>query len=368
MIRVLQVIGSLNMGGSQAMIMNLYRAIDRSKVQFDFVIFHDNERMHEEEITKLGGKVYYIEAFSGKNLFKFVRDWKQFLNQHLEYKIIHGHVRSVAAIYLAIAKNMGRVTIAHSHSTSNGKGILAFIKDCMQLPIRYIADYMFACSEEAGKWLFGKNICYKKNFKVIQNAINLEEFNYSLDLRSKYRSELGIEDKFVIGHVGRFHVSKNHMFLLNVFVEVTKYKENAVLLLVGAGELEDYIRQEIDRLNLQGKVIMLGNRTDIPGLMQSMDIFVFPSIYEGLGIVVIEAQAAGLSCVMSEKIPKEIDVEPKLVTRVPLEGGIKEWAQIIVKKGEYLRERQGERFKQTGYDIRISAKEIQEFYIKNIKS
>ena len=227
---------------------------------------------------------------------------------------------------------------------------------------------MFACSEEAGKWLFGKNICYKKNFKVIQNAINLEEFNYSLDLRSKYRSELGIEDKFVIGHVGRFHVSKNHMFLLNVFVEVTKYKENAVLLLVGAGELEDYIRQEIDRLNLQGKVIMLGNRTDIPGLMQSMDIFVFPSIYEGLGIVVIEAQAAGLSCVMSEKIPKEIDVEPKLVTRVPLEGGIKEWAQIIVKKGEYLRERQGERFKQTGYDIRISAKEIQEFYIKNIKS
>lgn len=360
MVRVLQVIGSLNTGGSQAMIMNLYRSIDRSKVQFDFVIFHDDERMHEEEITKLGGIVYYIPAFNGKNIFNFVRNWKNFLTEHPEYRIVHGHVRSVAAIYLFIAKKMGRVTIAHSHSTSNGEGFAASIKDIMQLPIRYIADYLFACSDDAGQYLYGK---YRK-FEILQNSIECEKFSYNPLIRKKIRIQLGIEDAIVIGHVGRFVETKNQEFLVDLFYELQKKDRRYRLLFIGDGVLKEKIVNKCKNLEILSKVIFLGNKTNTQDYYQAMDVFILPSLFEGLGIAAVEAQAAGLPCILSEGIPKCVELTSN-VAYLSLLDEKERWIDKINNFAQEEREISNavEQIKKAGYDVKVQASKIQKFYL-----
>lgn len=365
MVRVLQVIGSLNTGGSQAMIMNLYRSIDRSKVQFDFVIFHNDERMHEEEITKLGGKVYYIPAFNGRNLFSFIQTWKSFFKEHPEYKIVHGHVRSVASIYLYIAKRMGRVTIAHSHSTSNGEGVSALVKNIMQFPIRYTTEYMFACSERAGEWLFGSKAIKKDNFKVVANGIDLERFEFDETIRKQTREQLGIsEDTVVIGHVGRFTEPKNHKFLIDIFSEFQNKVPNSKLLLVGDGELMTAIKEKVSEKNIQEKVIFVGNRSNTEAFYQVMDVFVFPSLWEGLGIVAIEAIANGLAVIASENVPREIALSER-VFFLSL-NSVDKWVKYLVDNC-YRVDNVSDNKKLQTYDIKQIADGIQEFYLRVVE-
>jgi len=362
-IRVLQVLGALNIGGAETMVMNLYRNIDREKVQFDFVIHTTAHCDFTDEILSLGGKIYSCPRYIGKNHFQYCRWWKEFLKNREEYRIIHGHVRSTAALYLMVAKKLGRVTIAHSHSTSNGKGMSALVKDCMQLPIRYIADYMFACSKDAGEWLFGKRVIDSNKYRTIKNAIDIEKFSFDNVIREDYRRKLGLEEKnLVYGHIGRFHEAKNYPFLLEVFEKIYSRNRNARLILVGDGDLRDEIENQIEKLKLTEAVILLGFRKDTAQLMQAMDVFLFPSKWEGLPVTVVEAQATGLPCFISRNITKEVVVS-ELVNVLSIGVGSDVWVEII-ESSSLQRKNVIEEIVSAGFEITTSCGQLQEFYVR----
>jgi len=362
-IRILHVLGALNRGGAETMIMNIYRNIDRSKIQFDFIIHTNKKCDYDDEIIKLGGKIYNVPHYVGKNHFTYKKAWDTFFNSHPEHKIVHGHMRSTASIYLRIAKKYGLITIAHSHSTaSRGNKIEQFVKNIMQFPIRYTADYLFACSNEAGKWLFGKKATQKDNYKVIKNAIDVEKYAFNESKRHELRKVLGIEDKFVVGHVGSFTYPKNQKFLIEVFYQVQMQNENAVLLLVGDGELRPQIEKQINKLGIKDKVILTGVVPNVNDYMQAMDVFVFPSIFEGLGMAVIEAQAAGLKCIVADKIPEEAFIT-NLIEKVSLKEGIDDWIEVVLKyKVPYKRRNVFEEIKLVEYDVIHSANQLESFY------
>ncbi|MDC3411847.1 glycosyltransferase family 1 protein [Terrihalobacillus insolitus] len=353
----------MNRGGAETMIMNLYRNIDRSKIQFDFIVHTEDKCAFDDEIYKLGGRIFRVPTYKGTNHLPYLKNWEHFFKKHPEYKIIHGHVRSTASIYLKIAKKYGLITIAHSHSTSSGNGLSAIAKNVLQFPIRHVADYFFACTKTAGEWLFGKKTCQKENFHIFKNAIDAKKFVFNNVVRSRVRKELRIEDKFVIGHVGRFHSSKNHEFLIDIFKNVHKKNDNAILLLVGDGDLQDTIRKRVYNLGLDNNVIFTGVRSDIPELFQAMDMFVFPSLYEGLGIVLIEAQATGLPCVIANTIPKEALITDN-VKQFSLTESPKVWTEAILKRMDsYERKSTYAKIKDSGYDIEESHRWLQEFYL-----
>lgn len=365
MIRILHVLGGLNLGGAESMVMNLYRAIDRTEIQFDFVIHKNEKQAYEDEILEMGGTIYRFPQFSLKNSCKLTYVWNKFFREHPEYKVMHSHVRSYASLYIPIAKKYGIKTIIHSHSTSNGQGFSAMVKSVLQYPLRYQADYLFACSENAGRWLYGKSVCKKSNYRIIPNAINTKQYAYSEIVRNEMRKQLGIENKFVIGHVGRMTDAKNHMFLLKIFSELLKIRNDSILLLIGDGELRYSVEKEIERLNIQENTMVLGNRMNTEAYYQAMDVFVFPSLWEGLGIVLIEAQTAGLKCVISEKIPKEINLNTGLIEVLKLQESEKKWARIISNLRLENRKGQREAACMAGYDIEKNAREIEKFY-KNL--
>ena len=365
-IRILHVLGALNRGGTETMVMNLYRSMDRNKIQFDFMIHTTVHCDYTDEILSLGGKIYSVPRYTGKNHFYYKKEWKAFLKEHPEYHILHGHVRSTAAIYLKIANQFGLITIAHSHSTSSGKGIAALVKNIMQLSIRYTADYLFACSLNAGEWLFGKEATKKENFYEIKNGINVEKYKFNTIMRKSVRKKFGFEDnQLVIGHVGRFCYPKNHEFLVDIFNEVHKERSDSILLLVGDGELRKKIEKKVEKLGLKKSVIFTGVRNDVPDLMQAMDVFVFPSYYEGLGIALIEAQASGLPCFTSENtVPKETALIIDLVHFVQLEKPAKDWCAEIFFDLEKKPVRLNRTFEicNKGYDIFQNTKRLELLY------
>lgn len=365
-IRILHVLGTLNRGGAETMIMNIYRSIDRTKIQFDFMIHTDKECDYNDEIIKLGGKIYNVPRYIGRNHFKYKKAWKSFFNIHPEYKIVHGHMRSTAVIYLSIAKNHGLITIAHSHSTaSRGNKIEQLVKNIMQYPIRFIADYLFACSNEAGRWLFGKKAITKDNYKVIKNAINIEKYIFNECKRNEMRSILGIEDKFVVGHVGSFTYPKNHKFLISVFYEIQKKYKDSILLLVGDGELRSHIQKHIDDLGINDKVKLIGVVGNVNDYMQAMDVFVFPSLWEGLPVTVVEAQAAGLQCFISDKITEEVCITP-CIKSISLNESVKNWGYKIISSKKNRGYETSFYIEKGGFDIYDSVKLLTTFY-PNVK-
>lgn len=362
MIKVLHVLGGLNLGGAETMVMNLYRAIDKSKIQFGFIIHLQDKQAYEDEIMALGGEIYRFPAFNGINIINQKKIWNNFFKEHKEYTILHSHVRSYASLYIPIAKKNGLQTIIHSHSTSNGKGISAKVKDVMQYPLRYQADYLFACSQDAGKWLFGSKACQKSNFRVFANSIDAEKFDFCITKRNEIRRKLEISDKFVMGHVGRMTKPKNHIFLLKVFLELTKIRNDAILLLVGDGELRSLIEKEICDLEIKSKVIVVGNKLNTQDYYQAMDVFVFPSLWEGLGIVGIEAQNSGLPCIISENIPKGIDLHEGLIEVLNLSDGVEKWAKVVSESASCCRHGRRKATRRAGYDIEENAILLEEFY------
>jgi len=362
-IRVLQVLGGLFHGGAEAMIMNLYRNVDTQLVQFDFLVHTDQEGVFDQEILKRGGMVHHAPTYTGINHFAYKVWWKTFLRQHLEYRCIHFHIRGTSAIAIPICKRLGRTTIIHAHSTSNGKSVVSFIKGFFQLSLRRDADYLFACSEPAGRWLFGKKALQAPNFHLWKNAIDTSRYQFSQATRNRVRSELGLEDSFVVGHIGRFIDAKNHGFLLEIFQEVLRREPYAKLLLIGDGPNRKTIEEKVELLKLGQAVIFAGFRSDVPEILQAMDVFLFPSLYEGLPVTLIEAQASGLPCVVSDTITKEIEVT-ELIQFFSLESVAKEWADIITTIRRYsIRKDTHELIVDAGYDIKQSAKELQAFYL-----
>lgn len=362
--RIVHNIASLHLGGSQAFVMNMYRNIDRSKVQFDFVVTPETKEGFYDEITNLGGKIFSCPRYKGTNHIQYNKWWDDFFNEHPEYKVIHGHVRSTASIYLKIAKRHGLVTIAHSHSTSNGNGISAIVKRIMQLPIRKQADYLFACSDKAGKWLYGEKAITQQNYYMIPNGVDLKRFEFDVNKRNQMRMTLGIKkDMMILGHIGRLSTPKNHKFLLNVFNKYHKINSNSKLLLVGDGELFDCIKEHIDKLNISDAVIMTGSKQNTEDYYQVMDIFVFPSLWEGLPVSVVEAQANGLQCLISDVITHDVDLTD-LIQYLPLDEEL--WLGAIVeahkKKRMGLTNENIQRLQP--FDALTVANKLQEFYLK----
>lgn len=362
-IRILHMIGSFECGGSQAMVLNLYKAIDRNCVQFDFIVDHPDLMDMAPAFSSLGANIYRMPTFKGTNISEVKAAWNQFFTQHPEYKIFHTHVRSYASLFLPIAKKHGLITIAHSHNTSNGKGMSSVLKYLLQLPIRKQADYLFACSDIAGEWLYGKKAVKGDNYKVINNAIESRRFIFNKTVRKAIREELGIQNCFVIGNVGRLVTQKNQAFLLKIFREVLSQKKDARLLILGDGELRDDLVRLSQELKISDAVFFLGSKTNVQDYYQAMDIFVFPSLWEGLGIVAVEAQAAGLPCVVSDQVPNQADIGAGLVQYLPLTDSTSEWCNAILNTNSDDRRDMSKQVKQAGYDIADNAKWLQEFYL-----
>lgn len=362
-VRILHMIGSLEMGGSQTMVLNLYRAMDRSKIQFDFIVDHPDRMDLEKNMKDLGARIYTMPTFVGKNLLQVRQAWDQFFREHPEYRVLHSHVRSYASVYLPIARKHGLKTIIHSHSTSNGKGVKGLIKAALQYPLRYQADYFFSCSEEAGRWLFSNKIVEGDRHYILKNAIDAVAYRYDEAVRRDYRQQLGLDGKYVFVHVGRFHPAKNHAFLLRVFQKIQKAEPDTALLLLGDGDLRSEIEKQIEELDIHDAVMLLGNRNDVSKILQATDCMLFPSLWEGLGIVAVEAQATGMGCICSDQVPGLVKVTDDCWF-LPLEEEI--WAENALEQFRQRQKRRQDTYDSivaSGYDIHSTAKWLGEFYL-----
>ena len=328
-IRVAQIMGKWVGGGVEAVVMNYYRHIDRDKIQFDFICDDDSTRIPTEEIEKLGGKVILIPPY--QKVFKYHKTLKKVL-QEGQYTIVHSHINALSVFSLWAAKSAGvPVRIAHSHSTSNKKEWKkTLLKNILRPFSKVFATDYFCCSELAGRWLFGNKEYDNGNVYLLNNAIDLDKFKYDEEKRKEKRKELNIEDStLVIGHVGRFVEQKNHRFLIDIFNEVHKQKENSILLLAGQGPLMREMKEKVKILGIEDSVKFLGQINDTYKLYQALDIFVLPSLYEGLPVVGVEAQATGLLCELSNDMTKETKVLD--TTRfISLNTSAEEWATIIL--------------------------------------
>ena len=365
-IRVLHVIGIMNRGGAETMIMNLYRHIDRSKVQFDFVENSREPAAFDEEILDLGGRIYRCPHYNGKNHFTYVKWWNDFFKAHpKEYPIVHGHLGSTAAIYLSIAKKYGAYAIAHSHSSGTDHSLRSYLYQMMSYNTRNVADYFFACSEAAGKDRFGRKVISGDHYAVLNNAIDVNHFSYNSRVREVVRDELGIgQNQLVVSHIGRYTKEKNHEFILKIFSELRKLGLGARLLMIGDGTLRTHIMQMAEQASLSSDVIFTGVRSDVERLMQAMDVFVLPSLYEGLPVTMVEAQAAGLPCIISDKVPPECILTEGLVDVMPLSASPGAWAEKILAKRAIPRTDRRAEIAAHGFDITTEAVKLQEFYLK----
>ncbi len=367
-IRVLNVLGTANLGGAESRVMELYRALDKDKVQFDFLIHTRSEGHYSAEIRQLGGRIYSVPRFKVINYFAYKKALKSFFNEHNGYAAVQGHMTSTASIYLPIAKKAGvnagkPVTIAHARSAGVDKGIRGIVTRIIRYPLKYRADYLFTCSKEAAIAVYGKNCVKNGKVWTIPNAIDANRFSYNEKVRNEVRNQLGISDKFVIGHVGRFGFMKNHAYLIDIFNEICKVRNDAVLVLIGKGELENEIKNKAEKLGLADKVYFLGNHSDIERYYQAFDYFVFPSTFEGLPGSVAEAQTSGLMCLVSDKITREVALT-ELVTYKSIDEPAVNWANEILKNADkaMIRKDYSGEITAKNFDVRKQAEKMEEFY------
>ncbi len=361
-IRILQVATIMNRGGLETMLMNYYRKIDRSKIQFDFIV-HRQERGHyDDEIESLGGKIYRMPAIKPGNYRKYFRKLDEFFSEHKEYKVVHSHINENSSFVLRAAKKAGiECRIAHNHVAGLGIDYKFPFRMYARYYLKPNANHYFACSDEAGKWLFGETEVKNNNVTILNNAIDMDRFKFNQLTRNSLRKELNIEGKFVVGHVGRFHKSKNHGFLIEVFREVYRKNNNAVLLLIGEGNEFNDIKEKVNSWGLDKVVIFLGGRSDVNALINVMDIFVFPSLFEALPVVLIEAQANGLPIIVSKGIPKEADLTNS-INFIDLKLGKDEWCNKILST-KINRVNNREILSSRGYSIDDKVKWITDFYL-----
>ena len=303
-IRVAQIMGYMNGAGVEAVVMNYYRHVDRTKVQFDLIVCEGSHFIPRDEVESLGGRVFMVPPYS--HVMEFQKELQRLFCQE-QWKIVHSHINALSVFPLHVAKKAGiPVRIAHSHSTS-GKGEYAknAVKALLKTQANRYPTERFACSRYAGEWLFGKGA----DFEVVYNAIDLRRFSFNAEARAKARADLGlVGGQFAVGHVGRFMAQKNHVFLIDAFEQVARRREDAVLLLVGTGEAEACVESSVAERGLTDRVRFLGQRTDMPDMYAAFDAFVLPSLYEGLCLVGVEAQRSGLPCLLSDAITREVDV------------------------------------------------------------
>lgn len=355
-IRILQVVTHMNRGGLETMLMNYYRQIDRNRVQFDFLVHRMERADYDDEIKSLGGVIYRLPRlipWSGT----YLRALDMFFAAHPEYKIVHVHQDCLSGVILRAAQKNGmNVRIAHSHSSSQDRDLKYPIKLFYRRQIPKYATDLFACGQAAGEWMF----CGAP-FTVLNNAVNAIAYQYNAEVRQSIRKELGIaENTFAVGHVGRFSYPKNHTYLLDIFAELHRRQPNSKLLLVGDGELRESIERKITDLGLSDDVILTGVRSDVAALLQAMDVFVFPSLYEGLPVTMVEAQAAGLPCFISDKVPSECKMTEK-IWQIALSDTPARWADRILA-ADMTRTDTYTEIVAAGFDIAENAKWLEAYY------
>ena len=358
-------------GGVEAVILNYFRNINKSKFVFDFVIDSDStDNNFINEIQELGGTIIKCPPYQKLHKYnKFL--YKLFKEKN--YDIVHSNINTLSVFPLRMAEKAGiKIRIAHSHSTSNPKEWKKnLLKNILRPFSKKYANVYFACSELAGRWLFGNKTFDEGKVTIINNAIDVEKFIYNEDIRKKVRNELKEkckseinDDTLVVGHIGRFVKQKNHDFLIDIFNEVHKRKENSVLVLVGQGPLQKEIEEKVKILGLQDCVLFLGQRNDANELYQAMDVFVLPSLYEGLPVVGVEAQASGLLCELSNAMTKETKILDT-TNFIDLSLSAEEWAEKILDgQNKFVRKNMTEELKDSGYDIKKEAKKLEDKYFE----
>lgn len=354
-IKVLHIISGMGGGGAESFLMNMYRHMDHTRIQFDFLLSSD-ENIYKDELAQYGSEIFRVVKYT-HNPIKNAVETAIFFQKHW-YPIVHVHANSLMNISpLVFAKSANiPCRIMHSHSTRVIHKVFYPIHWINKRIINNLATVRFSCSQEAGKWMF------PGDFEQIKNAIDISAFEYNPDARLSIRKSLGIdEDTLVIGHVGRFFPAKNHSFILDVFETLLQFNSNARLLLVGDGGLESTVHQWVSQRRMNGKVIFLGARKDINKVYNSFDAFIFPSIYEGLPFALIEAQANGLQVFCSTCISEEATITP-CAHRIPLDRGAEYWAKEILT-ANLDRQNWMDKIADSGFDINIEAKKLQNFYL-----
>jgi glycosyltransferase involved in cell wall biosynthesis len=362
--RVLQVATIMNRGGLETMLMNYYRNIDRNKIQFDFMVHRSEKGHYDDEILRLGGKIYRMPSIRPGNYRLYFKKLTEFFAEHSDYRVVHSHINENSSFVLRAAKKAGvPCRIAHSHLSDLGIDVKLPFRLYARFTMRDYPNHYFACSEKAGQWLFGQRLSYSKEIKVLNNAVNVEEFKPNSTIRKRIRAELNAKDnQLVVGHIGRFNKQKNHDFLIDIFKALHDKNPNSLLVMAGEGYLIPSIKEKVERLGLWPHVKFLGVRSDIAQLMQGFDVFLFPSLFEGLPVVLVEAQAAGLSCIVSDTITKETDVSGQL-DFVSLRESTEFWADRILKVPHEHVDTSG-LLRENGYDTATMANWLTDYYKK----
>lgn len=364
-VRVLQVLGGTSLGGAESRVMDSYRHLDRSRIQFDFCVHSQEEGFFDKEIESLGGHIYRVPRFQVVNWLAYRKAWKDLFREHPGYVAVHGHMTSTASIYLPIAKAAGvPLTIAHARSAGVDPGLKGAMTRFLRRNLGKKADVCLTCSRLAGEAVFGKKMVEAGRVTTVPNAIDAREFAFSEKKRKQKRAELEIgEQEFVIGHVGRFGHMKNHAFLLDVFAEICRKVPDSRLLLVGEGGLMDSVREKAASLGLSDRVIFTGNQAQVADFYMAMDFFVFPSIFEGLPGSVIEAQASGLRCLVSDSVTDEVLITPLAQAR-SLSDKASVWAQNVLERRSYEREQMEQAIKEAGFDVSDQVKFLEKLYLQ----
>lgn len=362
-IRILHVLTAMNRAGTETMLMNLYRAIDRDRVQFDFAVTTTAHCDYDDEIKALGGRLIHYPRYTGLNHLNYIKWWNKFFGSHPEYRIIHGHIGSTASIYLKIAKKYGCYTIAHSHSTGGDFNLHNFLYKLLSFNTRYISDYFIGCSTEALVSRYGKRVAESKGIScVLNNGIDVSKYVYSSRIKEEVQKELGIpNDILVIGTIGRFTEAKNIFFILDILTELKKREPNFKFIWVGTGELKKQIEKDILEKKLQNNVLLLGVRNDIPRVLQVLNVFILPSKFEGLPVIGVEVQAAGVPMLCSNKVSPEVNMT-KCVQFLPI-NSVEPWINGILNEKEFRRvDGSSEDVIKAGYDVGITSKWLMDFY------
>ena len=360
-IRVLNLFTVMDRGGAETMVMNYYRHIDRTKVQFDFLVHREQRGAYDDEIEALGGRIYRMYPIYPQNFARYKRDIRVFFKDHPEYRIIHSHMSELGYFAFKEAAKQGvPIRICHAHNAPHGFDMKMIMRDYFKKRMMPYLTHLFMCGVESGRWLYGKE--NENRFIMLNNAVDASAYTYNPAKRTEMRLQLELTDELAVGHVGRFNQQKNHPFLLEIFAALLKKEPNAVLLLVGGGTDMQRIQAKAQTLGIAEKVRFLGVRSDVADVMQAMDVFVFPSLYEGLGIALIEAQAAGLPCVVSDTIPHEAYLTD-LVDSESLSAPAEKWAEKILAKQAIPRTDRRTEIAAHGFDITTEAVKLQEFYI-----
>ena len=364
MIRVLHIVDSLDMGGIQTFLLNVYRNIDRSKIKFDILVFREHKQVLEDEFINLGSNIYKLPNWR-QGYIRNRKSLKAFFEEHKEYKIVHYHAGTLAYIgpINAACKAGIPVRVMHSHNTKAAGGpwnkyAHLFHKKRVT---KYATDY-FACGELAGKWMFG-GTAVENNVRVINNGIKTADYAFNEEVRCRIRKELEVDDRFVIGHVGRFSIEKNHTFLIDIVDRIRNVIPNAVLLCAGDGVEKANVEEKVKKLGLENYVKFLGIRRDIQDLFQAFDIFVLPSLFEGFPVVLVEAEAAGLPCVISDSISKEVVIKDN-VKMISLDSPIEDWINEIRSNNCICIDNQ--LLIEAGFDIKTTAAQLTDFYFEKV--